>query len=108
MEKRSSDLKAKVEAERRKKKAEPMWFYDEVDEQWHNFRRDSRQIEREYSELRVALRDAETTLRASPADEYLQARVKYLRKRLEDLEKQVPWISAEVPIEVLLWGVPHG
>jgi DNA-binding transcriptional regulator GbsR (MarR family) len=108
MEKRSSDLKAKVEAERRKKKAEPMWFYDEVDEQWHNFRRDSRQIEREYSELRVALRDAETTLRASPADEYLQARVKYLRKRLEDLEKQIPWISAEVPIEVLLWGVPHG
>jgi hypothetical protein len=104
----SSDLKAKVEAERRKKKAEPMWFYDEVDEQWHNFRRDSREIEKEYSELRVALRDSEMGLRSRPTDEYLQARVKYLRKRVEDLEKQAPWISAEVPVEVLLWGVPHG
>jgi len=108
MENRRSDLKAKVEAERRQKKAEPMWFYDEIDEQWHNFRRDSRQIEKEYSELRVELRDAETALRTNPGDEYYQGRVKYLRKRLGDLERQAPWISAEVPVEVLLWGVPHG
>lgn len=108
MENKGSDLKAQLKAERRKKRAEPMWFYDEVDELWQNFREESRQTEREYSELRVALRDADMGLRTSPADEYLQARVKYLRKRLEDLEKRAPWISAEVPIEILLWGVPHG
>jgi len=108
MDTKSRDLKRKIKEERLKKRSEPMWFYDEPEELWENFRRESREVEREYSELRVALLDAETALRTSPADEYLQARAKYLRKRLEGLEKEHRWISAEVPIEVLLWGVPHG
>jgi hypothetical protein len=108
MENRKKDLKSEIKAERLKRKSEPMWFYDEPEELWQNFRGETLQIEREYSELRVALRDAEMGLRNSPADEGLQARVKYLRKRLGDLEKQAPWICAEVPVEVLLWGVPHG
>jgi len=38
----------------------------------------------------------------------VQARVRYLKKRLEDLEKKAPWIFSDTPWEVLLWGVPHG
>lgn len=108
MERKNRDLKAEIKAERLKKGSEPMWFYDEADELWHAFRKETRQVEREYLELRQALRDAEMALRSSPGDEYLTARRTYLRKRLEGLEKENPWISAEVPIEVLLWGVPHG
>lgn len=108
MEDKNSDLKAGIKAERQRRRADPMWAYDEPEELWQDFRRETRQIEREYSELRVALRDAEMGLRTSPENPHLQARLKYLRKRLEDLERQAPWISAEVPVEVLLWGVPHG
>lgn len=108
MEAKNKDLKREIQEDRRKKTTEPMWFYDEPEELWRTFRKETRGIEREHLEIRVALRDAETALRTDPADEYLQVRVKYLRKRLEELEKLAPWISAEVPIEVLLWGVPHG
>ena len=101
-------LKSEIEKERRKKKREPMWFYDEPDELWHAFRQEVRPLEKEYLELRVLLRDTEVALRDEPENEHLKARVKYLKKRVEDLERKAPWIALEVPIEVLLWGVPHG
>lgn len=108
MEGRNRDLKKEIKEERLKKRQEPMWFYDEPEELWRDFRRETRHVEREYLEIRVALRDAEMTLRANREDEYLKARVKYLRKRLEDLESKAPWLSSDTPWEILLWGVPHG
>lgn len=106
--KKKKDLKSEIKEERLKRKSEPMWFYDDPDEEWYVFRKETRQVEREYLELRQALRDAEVVLRSNPGDEYLTSRMNYLRKRVEGLEKEHRWISTEVPIEVLLWGVPHG
>lgn len=93
---------------RKNKQSEPMWFYDDPEELWQAFRREAGSVEREYLELRTAMRDAEEALRVDPVNESLNARVKYLRRRMSDLEKQVPWITSETPVEVLLWGVPHG
>ena len=87
---------------------EPMWFFDEEGEEWQNFRKEAQDIEQEHLRLRVALRDAEAALRTDPGSEDLQARVQELKKKLEEMEKKAPWISAEYPLEVLLWGVPHG
>lgn len=87
---------------------EPMWAYDDPEAMWQAFREDARDIEREYLELRRALRDAEEALRADPGDEHGNASVEYLRRRLSGLEKLAPWLTAETPVEVLLWGVPHG
>jgi len=108
METKKKDLKSEIKVERLKRKSEPMWFYDDPDEEWHVLRKEIRQVEREYLELRQALRDAEMALRSNPGDEYMTSRVNYLRKRLEGLEKENRWMLTEVPIEVLLWGVPHG
>jgi DNA-binding transcriptional regulator GbsR (MarR family) len=108
MEPKHRDLKKEIKAERLKKRTEPMWFYDEADELWQTFRKETQPLEREYLEIRALLRDAEIALRAEPENEHLTARVKYLRKRLEELEKKAPWIAADTPWEVLLWGVPHG
>jgi hypothetical protein len=108
MEAEKAELKATIKQERLRTKTEPMWFYDEVDELWHTFRTETRHLEREHLEVRTALRDATAALKASPESQTLQARVRYLTRRLDDLERQAPWIAAEVPIEVLLWGVPHG
>ena len=108
MESKNRDLKEEIKAERLKKRTDPMWFYDEADELWQTFRKETQPLEREYLEIRVLLRDAEIALRAEPGSEHVQARVRYLKKRLEDLEKKAPWIFSDTPWEVLLWGVPHG
>ncbi len=89
---------------------EPMWFYDDAGEleEWQTFRKDAQQLEKEHLEIRTALRDAQAGLQANPGDEALKARVEELKKRLEELNKQFPWLSSDVPVEILLWGVPHG
>jgi len=89
---------------------EPMWFYDELEELegWQTFRREAQDVEKKHLEIRVALREAEATLQAEPENEELRARVEELKKKLEELNRQAPWISSDLPVEVLLWGVPHG
>jgi hypothetical protein len=89
---------------------DPMWFYDEAGEleEWRDFRQRALSLEQEHFETRLALRDAEAALRSDAANEYFQARVAELKERLADLDRRAPWISSEVPVEVLLWGVPHG
>ncbi len=87
-----------------------MWFYDDLEELegWQTLREQTEQVEQEYLNIRLALRDAEATLRADPGNEDLRARVEGLKKRLGELEKQCPWISGDVPVEILLYGAPHG
>ncbi len=72
------------------------------------FRREAHSLENKHLQLRVALRDAEAALRSEPENEELKLRVEQLKKRLEELDRQAPWISYLVPLEVLLWTDPHG
>jgi hypothetical protein len=86
---------------------EPMWFFDDPPEDYRNFREKAISLEREYLELRTILRDAEKALRGEPENEYNQAKVRYLKKRLKDLEEQAPWLVSGLMIEYGLWGGPH-
>jgi hypothetical protein len=87
-----------------------MWFYDKAGEMkdFQDLRKDIRRLEKEYLEIRTLLRDSEESLRDDPASEYFLAKVKYLKKRLKDLEKLAPRLSSDVPLEIALWGTPHG
>jgi hypothetical protein len=87
-----------------------MWIYDDAREmeEFQDYQREVRCLEREYLEIRVLLRDAEEELRARPDDEYFAARVKYLQKRLKDLESLGPRLAADHPLEIALWAPPHG
>ena len=87
-----------------------MWLYDDVREMedFQNYQKEVRLIEREYLEIRVLLREAEEELRADPESEYLQAKVKYLQKRLKDLESQAARLAADHPLEISLFAPPHG
>ncbi len=78
------------------------------EEEWRTFQRELRAVEQEHLELRIALRDAEAALRDDPENEELQAQVTALRQRLEDLEKTASWMFQDIPVEALLWGMPHG
>lgn len=87
-----------------------MWLYDDVQEMqdFQNLRTEVKRLEKEYLELRVLIRDTETDLRTDPDSEYLKAKVEYLNKRLKDIEKMAPRLSADHPLEIALFAPPHG
>jgi hypothetical protein len=87
-----------------------MWLYDDAREmeEYQNYQKEVRRIEREYLELRVLLKDSTEALRADPDSEYLTAKVKYLQKRLKDLESQAARLAADHPLEISLFAPPHG
>jgi hypothetical protein len=87
-----------------------MWLYDDAGEmeEYQIYQQEVRRLESEYLEIRVLLRDAEEDFRADPDSEYLDAKVKYLQKRLKDLESQSPRLAADHPLEIALWAPPHG
>ena len=87
-----------------------MWLYDDAweMEEFQNYQKEVRRIEREYLEIRVLLRDAEEDLRNDPDSEYLRAKVKYLQKRQKDLESQAARLAADHPLEISLFAPPHG
>jgi len=74
-----------------------MWVYDDCKEmeEFQLLRGEIKRLEKEYLDLRIQLRDAETALRSDPDNEYLEAKVKYLNKRLKDIEKMGPRLASE-------------
>ena len=76
--------------------------------QFDEFRRQKRAIEEAYLKLRTELREAEAVRRAEPGNAALQERVEDLQKQLRELEQQAPWLTAEVPVEMALWGTTSG
>lgn len=87
-----------------------MWFYDDLNEikEFNNLREDVKRLEKEYLDLRTQLRDTEAEIRSNPDSEYLQAKAKYLKKRLKDIEKKGPRLAADYPLEIALFSAPHG
>lgn len=83
------------------------WFYDDIPEEFRQVRKFAQMVEQEYLELRQLLQEAEEGLGTQSADVELQARTKYLHKRVKGLEKNHPWLVAEQVLEYALWGVPH-
>ncbi len=87
-----------------------MYLYDDMRdmEDFQSYQEEVRRVEGEYLEIRFLLRDAEERLRADPGSEVLQAKVKYLTKRLKGLESLAPRLAADHPLEISLWAPPHG
>ena len=87
-----------------------MWLYDDCKEMqdFEALRREVKRLEKEYLDLRTQLRDTEGDLRADPDSEYLTAKVKYLTKRLKDMERKAPRLAADHPLEISLFAPPHG
>jgi transcription elongation GreA/GreB family factor len=87
-----------------------MWLYDDVMEmeEFQSYLKEVRQVEKEYLEIRILSHQAEGDLRADPDNEYLKAKVKYLKKRLKDLEGKGARLAADHPLEIALFAPPHG
>lgn len=87
-----------------------MWFFDETKEmeEYQRLQKNIRAVEGEYLELRKVLQEAREGLRLEPESPEYQAKVRYLEKRLKDLEQKNPWLAWDTPIEVALFAPPHG
>ncbi len=87
-----------------------MWFFDENREmdEYRRLQKQVREVEREYLELRTVLESSRKILCADPDSEEAQVRVRYLEKRLKNLENQYPWLLWDTPIEIALFAPPHG
>lgn len=86
-----------------------MWFFDESEEmEEYQLVRDALlSLEREQREITEMLREAMCALELAPGDEEIRTRVKDCQKRLEGLERS-RLLSSDVPLELALWGPPHG
>ena len=73
----------------------------ELFERIYDYRRRVQYIEREYLDLRIRLRDAETDLRLDLENQELKTQVDYLKNRLNDLESRYPWVTSGRPSEIL-------
>jgi predicted nucleic acid-binding Zn-ribbon protein len=87
-----------------------MWLYDDLNEmqEFKNLQNAVKQLEKEYLDLRTQLRDTEVALRTDQDSDYLTAKVKYLKKRITHIEKQGPRFADDHPLEISLFGPPHG
>lgn len=83
------------------------WFYDDLSEDYIQFRRQAAPVEQEYQELRQLLAATRRELTAKPGEAELQVKAAYLKKRLQELETKFPWLTREITLEYALWGVPH-
>ncbi len=83
------------------------WFYDEIPEEYREFRKFAQALEQEYQELRQLLAETEVGLKTQNTAPELRVRARYLKKRIHGLEKKFPWLISEQLLEYALWGVPH-
>jgi len=87
-----------------------MWLYDDVQEMedFQDLRQEVINLEKEYLDIRVQLKDTEANLRSDPENEFLKAKIKYLNKRQKDIEEKGPRLADDHPLEISLFGPPHG
>jgi hypothetical protein len=83
------------------------WFYDDIPQEYRDFRQFAQAVDQEYQELRLVLAQTTEMLQTRGGDPELQARWAYLKKRIARLEEKFPFLVSEQLLEYALWGVPH-
>lgn len=81
-----------------------MWQFFTDLEQYERFKEEDRPLELVHLKIRTLIRDITTALRKEPENQELQERLRQLQEDLADLERRAPWIVADYPVEMALWG----
>jgi len=77
-------------------------------ELYERFKQEDRPLELLHLKLRTLIRDMSAALEKDPDDQELQARLEQLKGELADVERRAPWIVADFPVEMKLWGPGAG
>jgi len=81
-----------------------MWQFLADLEQYERFKEEDRPLELVHLKIRTLIRDITTALRKEPENQELQEHLRQLQEDLADLERRAPWIVADYPVEMALWG----
>jgi hypothetical protein len=81
-----------------------MWQFLTDLEQYERFKQEDRPLEMVHLKIRTLIRDITAALRTDPENQELQERLRQLQEDLTDLERRAPWIVADYPVEMALWG----
>jgi len=81
-----------------------MWRFLVDLEQYEKFKQEDQPLEMVHLKIRTLIRDITVALRKEPENQELQERLRQLQEDLADLERRAPWIVADHPIELALWG----
>jgi|GEM_PF-2403882 len=73
-------------------------------EQLERFKQEDRPLELVHLKIRTLIRDLTSTLQSDPENPELRERLRQLQEELADIERRAPWIVADFPIEMSLWG----
>ncbi len=76
--------------------------------QLDEFRRSKQPVAEAYLKVRTRLRDVKAAMRLAPNDASLHKLAAELQNQLQVMEQEEPWLIAEVPVEVALWGSNSG
>ena len=76
--------------------------------QYERFKREDQPLEMVHLRLRTLIRDLAAALREDPDRRELQDHLMRLQDELAELERRAPWITADYPVEMALWGSGAG
>jgi hypothetical protein len=88
--------------EDKEKELSVTWFYDDIPQAYRDVRKFAQAVEQEYQELRQLQAETEERLKNQSTPAELQARAKYLKKKINGLETKFPWLVSEQLIECAL------
>jgi len=77
-------------------------------EQYERFKEQEQPLERVHLHIRILIRDVTAALEEDPENEELREQLRRLQEDLADLERRAPWIVADYPVEMALWGPGAG
>ena len=77
-------------------------------EHYERFKQEDRPLELLHLKIRTLIRDLSAALAQDPENQELRERLRHLQEEKADLERRAPWILADFPIEMKLWGPGAG
>jgi hypothetical protein len=72
--------------------------------QYERFKQEDRPLELLHLKMRTLMRGITTALEKERGNQELPARLQQLQEELVNLERRAPWIVADYPVEMALWG----
>jgi hypothetical protein len=77
-------------------------------EQYKKFKQEDQPLEMIYLRLRTLIQKTEEKLRATPGNQEVQDQLRRLEEERDELESRAPWLTADYPVEMTLWGPGSG
>jgi hypothetical protein len=73
-------------------------------EQYKKFKQEDQPLEMVYLRLRTLIQEVKESLRAAPVSQEVRDHLRRLEEERDELERRTPWLTADYPVEMALWG----